>query len=98
MDITKFITQFLYRIRYRLLWGSLLVTLLVIYFTQFLPYSYTVEGSLYAGVTNEVSIDGTRFTATAVNSTFENLIGIAKSQSTLQKVSVQLLANALTYG
>ena len=98
MDITLFISQFLYRIRYWLLWGSLLVTGLVIYFTQFLPYSYTVEGSLYAGVTNEVSIDGSRITVAAINSTFDNLIGIAKSQGTLQKVSVRLLANALTYG
>lgn len=98
MDISLFITQFLYRIRYWLLWGTLIVTGLVIYFTQFLPYSYTVEGSLYAGVTNEVSIDGTSISATAVNSTFDNLIGIAKSQTTLQKVSVRLLANALTYG
>ncbi|MBQ8672534.1 MAG: hypothetical protein IJ511_00525 [Bacteroides sp.] len=98
MDISQFVAQFLYRIRYWLLWGSLLVTALVIYFTQFLPYSYTVEGSLYAGVTNEISIDGSRITANAINSTFDNLIGIAKSQGTLQKVSVRLLANSLTYG
>lgn len=49
MDILLFISQFLYRIRYWLLWGTLFVTGLVIYFTQFLPYSYTVKSSLYAG-------------------------------------------------
>ena len=58
MDIILFISQFLYRIRYWLLWGSLFVTGLVIYFTQFLPYSYTVKSSLYAGITNSTSIDG----------------------------------------
>lgn len=98
MDIALFITQFFYRIRYWLLWGSLLVVGLVVYFTQFLPYSYTVESSLYAGVTNEVSIDGSTVSGTMVNGTFDNLINIAKSQGTLSKVSVRLLANALTYG
>lgn len=98
MELSLFITQFFYRIRYWLLWGSLLVTGLVIYFTQFLPFSYTVEGSLYAGVTNEVSIDGSTVSGTMVNGTFDNLINIAKSQGTLSKVSVRLLANALTYG
>jgi hypothetical protein len=99
MDVAQFISQFLYRIRYWLLWGSLIVTGLVFYFTQFLPYSYTVESSLYAGVTNATSMDGTAsMNYNTVNSTFDNLINIAKSRSTLQKVSVRLLANALTYG
>ncbi len=98
MNIAQFITQFIYRIRYWLLWGSLLVTGLVIYFTQFLPFNYTVEGSLYAGVTNETSIDGTSINSLTINSTFDNLINLAKSRGTLQKVSVRLLANALTYG
>ena len=48
MNIVQFLASFFYRIRYWLLWGSLLVTALVIYFTQFLPYSYTVNSSLYA--------------------------------------------------
>lgn len=98
MDIAQFIAQFIYRIRYWLLWGTLLVTGLVVYFTQFLPYSYTVEGSLYAGITNETSIDGTTVSSLTVNSTFDNLINISKSRGTLQKVSIRLLANALTYG
>lgn len=98
MDITQFIAQFLYRIRYWLLWGTLFVTGLVIYFTQFLPYSYTAEGSLFAGVTSATTLDGASISLSSVNSTFDNLIGLAKSQSTLGKVSVRLLANALTYG
>lgn len=98
MDIAQFISQFIYRIRYWLLWGSLLVTGLVTYFTQFLPYSYTVESSLYAGVTNATTIDGTTVNFATINSTFDNLINIAKSRGTLEKVSVRLLANALTFG
>lgn len=98
MDIAKFISQFLYRIRYWLLWGTLLVTALVIYFTQFLPFSYTVESSLYAGVTNATTIDGSSVNYVAVNSTFDNLISIAQSRGTHKKVSLRLLANAYTYG
>lgn len=98
MDITQFISQFFYRIRYWILWGSLLVTMLVVYFTQFLPFSYTVDSSLYAGVTNATAIDGTSVSYTTINSTFDNLISIAKSHGTLEKVSIRLLAISLTYG
>ena len=98
MDIAQFISQFIYRIRYWLLWGTLFVTGLVIYFTQFLPYSYTVESSIYTGVTNSTTVDGTTVNYTVINSTFDNLINIAKSRGTLEKVSIRLLANAFTYG
>ncbi len=96
MDIVQFVTQFFYRIRYWLLWGSLIVTALVIYFTQFLPFNYTVDSSIYAGVTNETSIDGSKIIN--VNSTFDNLINIAKSKSTLENVSLRLLATNFVYG
>ena len=66
MDIAQFISQFIYRIRYLLLWGTLFVTGLVIYFTQFLPYSYTVESSIYAGVTNSTTVDGTTVNYTVI--------------------------------
>lgn len=96
MDIIQFISQFFYRIRYWLLWGSLLVTALVAYFTQYLPYSYTVESSIYAGVTNSTNIDGSQ--VININSTFDNIINIAKSQGTLEKVSIRLLATSLVFG
>lgn len=98
MDIAKFISQFFYRIRYWLIWGTIFVTGLVVYLTQFLPYSYTVESSLYAGVTNTTAIDGSSVNFSAINSTFDNLINIAKSRGILEKVSIRLLANSLTYG
>lgn len=97
-DISLFISQFLYRIRYWLLWGTLFVTGITVYFTQFLPYSYTVEGSLFAGVTTATSITGNSVNYSTVTSTFDNLINIAQSRGTLEKVSIRLLANALTYG
>lgn len=98
MDIALFLSQFIYRIRYWLLWGTLFVVGLVIYFTQFLPFSYTAEGSMFAGVTNATTIEGTTVNISTINSTFDNLIGLAKSPGTLSNVSVRLLANALTYG
>lgn len=85
MDIAQFIANFIYRIRYWLLWGTLIITGIVIYFTQFLPFSYTVEGSLYAGVTNSTSLDGSSANLISINSTFDNLVGIAKSRGTLEK-------------
>lgn len=96
MDIIQFLAQFFYRIRYWLLWGTIIVTLAVVYFTQFLPFSYTVNSSLYAGVTNTTNIDGSQ--VLNINSTFDNLINIAKSKGTLEKVSVRLLATNLVYG
>lgn len=98
MDILLFISQFLYRIRYWLLWGTLFVTSLVIYFTQFLPYSYTVKSSLYAGITSSTSLDGAAVNFSVVAATFDNLVNIAKSRSTLEKVSLRLLASSYTHG
>src|SRR5574344_2456406 len=98
MDMLLFVSQFLYRIRYRLIWGTLIVTGLVIYFTQFLPYSYSVRGSIYTGVSTQTSLDGSTTNYAAIASSFDNLINIGKSQQTLQEVSLRLLANAFTYG
>lgn len=96
MDIIQFIAQFFYRIRYWLLWGGFIVTALVAYFTQFLPFSYTVNSNIYAGVTNVTNIDGSK--VENISSTFDNLINIAKSKNTLEKVSLRLLATNLVYG
>ena len=98
MDILLFISQFLYRIRYWLLWGTLFVTGLVIYFTQFLPYSYTVKSSLYAGITSSTSLDIAAVNFSVVAATFDNLVNIAKSRGTLEKVSLRLLASSYTHG
>lgn len=96
MNIIQFLSSFFYRIRYWLLWGSLFTVAIVIYFTQFLPFSYTVSSSLYAGITNSTNIDGTQ--VVNINSTFDNIINIARSKNTLAKVSVRLLATNLVHG
>ncbi len=43
MDITLYISRFLHRIRYQLILGTLVVTALVAYFTQFMQKKYTVS-------------------------------------------------------
>ncbi|WP_300699436.1 hypothetical protein [Bacteroides sp.] len=96
MNIIQFLSGFFYRIRYWLLWGSLFTVAMVVYFTQFLPFSYTVSSSLYAGVTNTTNIDGTQ--VVNINSTFDNIINIARSKNTLSKVSIRLLATNLVHG
>ena len=97
MDIIQFIAQFFYRIRYWLLWGGFIVTALVAYFTQFLPFSYTVNSNIYAGVTNVTNIDGSKIEN--ISSTFDNLINIAKSKKHIgEGLSPACFATNLVYG
>jgi uncharacterized protein involved in exopolysaccharide biosynthesis len=103
MDIALFISRFLYRNRYHLLLGSLIVTILVAYFTQFLPKSYTVKTSIFTGIvsgsTISTSEDGQdNFSSQTVNNTFDNLINLITTQSTLENVSLRLFAMNMIYG
>ena len=97
MDIPLFISRFLYRIRYKLLIGSVAVTALVAYFTQFLPKTYTVETTIYTGLVSGTTIDGSG-NKQAVGTIFDNLFNLVKAQSTLENVSLRLLAMNLIYG
>ena len=85
-NIPLFISRFLYRIRYQLIFGSLIVTILVAYFTQFLPKSYTVNTTIYTGIVSMASLEGDGSTSNyqIVNNTFDNLISLLRSQSTLE--------------
>ena len=99
MDITVYISRFLYRIRYQLLFGSMLVTLLVAYFTQFLPKTYTVSTSIYTGIVSSSGLSEDNKTSYfEQNSTFNNIINLTKSKGTLEKVSLKLFALNMMYG
>ncbi len=99
MDISLFISRFLYRNRYLFLIGSSIVTLLVAYFTQFLPKTYTVETSIYTGIVSATTISTDDNTVNQnVNTTFDNLINLVASQNTLENVALKLLAMNLIYG
>lgn len=102
MDISLFISRFLFRNRYLFLIGSSIVTLLVAYFSQFMPKTYTVETSIYTGIVSATNIsssaDGTTSVTQNVSTTFDNLINLITSQSTLEKVSLKLFAMNMIYG
>ncbi|WP_106829355.1 GumC family protein [Parabacteroides pacaensis] len=98
MNIPLFISRFLYRIRYQLIFGSLIVTLLVAYFTQFLSKTYTVNTTIYTGIVSNTTLDNETINNSQVSNTFDNLISVLRSQSTLENVSLHLLAMNLIHG
>lgn len=99
MDITLYISRFLYRIRHQLIFGTLIVTALVAYFSQFMEKKYTVTTSIYTGITSNTGLDEeTKPDWQAVNNTYDNLVNLTKSRGTLENVSLKLLALNLTQG
>lgn len=93
MDITLYISRFIYRIRHQLVFGTLIITALVAYFSQFLEKKYTVTTSIYTGITSNTGLDDeTRPDWQAVNNTYDNLVNLTKSRGTLENVSLKLLA------
>lgn len=99
MDITLYISRFLYRIRYQLVLGSLVVTALVAYFTQFMQKKYTVNTSIYTGITSNTGLESeSKPDWMSVNNTFDNLVNLTKSKGTLEIVSMKLLALNLING
>lgn len=99
MDITLYISRFNYRIRHQLVFGTLIITALVAYFSQFLEKKYTVTTSIYTGITSNTGLDDeTRPDWQAVNNTYDNLVNLTKSRGTLENVSLKLLALNLMHG
>ena len=99
MDITLYISRFIYRIRHQLVFGTLIITALVAYFSQFLEKKYTVTTSIYTGITSNTGLnDETRPDWQAVNNTYDNLVNLTKSRGTLENVSLKLLALNLMHG
>ena len=99
MDITLYISRFIYRIRHQLVFGTLIITALVAYFSQFLEKKYTVTTSIYTGITSNTGLDDeTRPDWQAVNKTYDNLVNLTKSRGTLENVSLKLLALNLMHG
>ena len=99
MDITLYISRFIYRIRHQLVFGTLIITAFVAYFSQFLEKKYTVTTSIYTGITSNTGLDDeTRPDWQAVNNTYDNLVNLTKSRGTLENVSLKLLALNLMHG
>ncbi len=98
MPFSLYISQFFYRIRHWLFFGTLIITALVYYFSQFLSKAYTSSTSIYAGVTSAVSLDESQISYFSINSTFDNLINLTKARGTLEKVAIKLLAQSYVCG
>ncbi len=99
MNKTPIITLFLYRIRHWIVFPPLIVAALVAFFTAKLPQNYEANSTIYTGLASSPNLDGTLvanyFTT---NSSFDNIINLAHSRSTLETVSLKLLAQALIKG
>lgn len=99
MDPALYISRFLYRIRYQIIFGSLIVSSLVAYFTQFLPKTYTVNTSIYTGIASKTGLEeDDRLNIIELNNTFDNVINLTKAKGTLEKVSIKLLALNMIHG
>lgn len=100
MEVFSFLSGFFYRIRYPLFFGTLLATLLAVYFTRFLPKQYVVTTTVFTGITSKASLDDLSSGAdwNSANNAHDNIINLVKSKTTLQNISMALLAQALIYG
>lgn len=99
MSISLFISRFLYRIRYQLVFGSITVALLVAYFTQFLPKTYTVDTTIYTGIVSSTTLTGDDAPSfQVVNNTYDNLINLLTSKTTLEKVSMKIFVMNMVHG
>lgn len=98
MNKLSFIMRFLYRIRYWLLILPILVTILVTYFTSNLPKTYEAVSTIFTGISSSPKLEGDKTDFFVTNSSFDNIINLVRSRSTLEKVSIKLLAQHLVYG
>lgn len=99
MDITLYISRFLYRIRYQLIFGTFIITALVIYFTQFLSKTYTVTTSIYTGITSQTGFnEEIRQDWQTINNTFSNIVNLTQSKGSQENVSIKLFALNLIHG
>lgn len=100
MDIFKFLSNFLYRIRYKLIFGSIIAVALAWYFSGYLPKLYTASTTIFTGITSRSSVDDMsgRTDWNSSNNAHENIINLVKAKSTLEAVSIKLLAQHLMYG
>lgn len=100
MDTLYFLTRFFYRIRFPLILGTALATLLAIFFTRFLPTTYSVTTTVFTGITAKPALDDMSSNSdwNFANNAHDNIINLVRSKSTLQSISMTLLAQHLIYG
>lgn len=98
--ITYFI-KFFYRIRYWLIFGPLIITLLAVWRTNYMPKNYTVNCSIYTGIITGVNIlseSGVTSTSYTQGSMMDNLLNLITADQTLKQVSLRLYARIMVHG
>lgn len=100
MDIFVFLSTFFYRIRYKLFYGTILVVVMTVYFTRFLPKIYDVSTTIFTGITSRTLLDdmSAQTDWNTSNNAHDNIINLVKARSTLEKISVGLIAQGIMYG
>lgn len=100
MNITLYIIRFLYRIRYQLIFGSVIVTGLVIYFSRFIPKTYTVKTTIYTGIVTDTGLNSDQQPANwkSVENMFDNLVKLTKEKGIQKIIAIKLLAINLVHG
>lgn len=101
MESIQYIVKFFYRIRLYLVIIPLIATLFMIYKTKNMSRTYEVSSTLYTGVASGFNIESEGNTRTdwpLVNNAMDNLIGIIKARSTLERVSLRLYAQSMIFG
>lgn len=89
----------LFHHRWLILIGTVLFTLLVIYYTRHMQGGYDVKATLYTGVASGYSLENDKRTDWAtVQNSMDNLISIMQAESTLKKVCIRLFARVLIKG
>lgn len=101
MKYILYILRFLYRIRYWLIILPLLSAGYMIWKTRNLERTYQVNATIYTGVVSgydmgQMATDGIDWNTK--NSTIVNMMDLVKSEATLRKVSMRLLARCLMKG
>ena len=99
MDSIGMFFRFLYRIRRWLIIGPAIVAILAIYFTSNLPKKYEASTTIYTGIMSSANLqDEKNSDWNATNNAFDNIINLASSRSTIERVSIRLFAQAMIKG
>lgn len=92
------ILHFLFRIRYWIFFIPISVTVLVAYFTNNMAKTYEANTTIFTGITSSPSLNGISADYLITNNSFDNIINLVHSRSTLEKVSLKLFAQDMIYG
>lgn len=100
MNITLYIIRFLYRIRYQLIFGSVIATGLVIYFSRFISKTYTVKTTIYTGIVSDTGLNSDQQPANwkSVENMFDNLVKLTQEKGIQKNIAIKLLAINLVHG